>query len=775
VKLLSLDLTGYRQFAEPLRIDLPAGLVGVCGPNGVGKSKLVESIGFALYGPNRRLLPSGDRAVDLVSRGAPGSKVSVTLRLELRGQVVRVTRTQKTASLELEGGPALADTPRGVTKRITQLLRLSPDAFLGTFVARQREVSRLLTMRPNDRQRLVNRLIGISQVETAIGLAKEERAKRSQAVAVATAIAIIQPDVAQRTVNERLDALSEAERDLQEKQEARDALEEECRVAREVLDEARSARDLLVELRKQMKELAEHELSLDREVTGASNRLEQAMAADSAVKQALTTLDKTSGALEDLEAFRLLKQKQELKRQLLTLTTDSKERARRLQTVSAATDRRLDLNQNLAELRQRLASAMVARESANSQAKRISDRKASALKLGADGICDVCGQRYGANFTSAVAHLDQELDDLQKAALRIGHEVAEAEEELAQLEQSTQDLESELLQLEASVEELAEIPGRLTVCRDQLATMDGRLGELGRASTKYDQAAHDDAEARALRRTEAAGQIERLSPLAQSRPDAERTLGTALATRRDLETRRQQLLAALGTAENETAGFETKKQTLEAVEATHRIAVDAVTSAVGAVAAKTVLRDQATRDLEVAIETAAVLRAARRDALVAERTDDVLVRLLTEITDEARPRLSELMDTWGRSLLGSRFKSVGLSEDYGIVADNGSGPHELAHFSGGEQTVLSVMLRVAISLFCRERAGFDTGFLILDEIFGDQDSERRVLLVEFLSEIQRHYHQVIVVNHVDDVTAMLDCIIDVVPTGSNTSSAIMRS
>jgi DNA repair exonuclease SbcCD ATPase subunit len=84
------------------------------------------------------------------------------------------------------------------------------------------------------------------------------------------------------------------------------------------------------------------------------------------------------------------------------------------------------------------------------------------------------------------------------------------------------------------------------------------------------------------------------------------------------------------------------------------------------------------------------------------------------------------------------------------------------------------MLRVAISLFCRERAGFDTGFLILDEIFGDQDSERRVLLVEFLSEIQRYYHQVLVVNHVEDVTAMLDSIIDVVPTGSNTSTATLR-
>src|SRR5713101_8427094 len=132
------------------------------------------------------------------------------------------------------------------------------------------------------------------------------------------------------------------------------------------------------------------------------------------------------------------------------------------------------------------------------------------------------------------------------------------------------------------------------------------------------------------------------------------------------------------------------------------------------------------------------------------------------------------MDTWARALLGSRLRSITLTDDYRIEADNGSGRHQLEHFSGGEQTLLALMLRVAIALFCRERAGFDTGFLILDEVFGDQDAEHRALLVEFLAEIQQHYHQVLVVNHVDDVTAMLDSIIDVTPTGPNTSTAALR-
>jgi exonuclease SbcC len=117
---------------------------------------------------------------------------------------------------------------------------------------------------------------------------------------------------------------------------------------------------------------------------------------------------------------------------------------------------------------------------------------------------------------------------------------------------------------------------------------------------------------------------------------------------------------------------------------------------------------------------------------------------------------------------------VDLTEDYQLIADNGSGEHIISHFSGGEQTLLAIMLRVAISIFCRERAGFDTSFLILDEVFGNQDVEHRAQLVQFLEEIKIHYHQILIVNHIDDVTGMLDSIIDVSRTGPNTSKVQLR-
>lgn len=172
---------------------------------------------------------------------------------------------------------------------------------------------------------------------------------------------------------------------------------------------------------------------------------------------------------------------------------------------------------------------------------------------------------------------------------------------------------------------------------------------------------------------------------------------------------------------------------------------------------------------------AAMIRAeertwnAERSAAVVERVQRLLERVLSDFAAEARPRLTELVEGWMHPLLTRRFQKITLDDSYQLQADNGSGLHQIDHFSGGEQTMLAIMLRAAISLFCRERAGFDTGFLILDEIFGDQDAQRRNLLVQFLDEIKEQYHQIIVVNHIDEISGQLDTILQVTPISANES------
>ena len=53
MRITRLFLRNYRTFEDPVEVELPGGLVGVYGVNGAGKSALVESIPFCLYGRSR--------------------------------------------------------------------------------------------------------------------------------------------------------------------------------------------------------------------------------------------------------------------------------------------------------------------------------------------------------------------------------------------------------------------------------------------------------------------------------------------------------------------------------------------------------------------------------------------------------------------------------------------------------------------------------------------------------------------------------------------------
>src|ERR1700687_1968560 len=154
MKLISLALSGYRQFYDESTLEFDSGLTGICGENGVGKSKLVEAIGFALYGPSRPPLPKWESRRDLPTKFSQASraKPKVTLVVELAGQEYTIVRTAATASMSIAGeNEPLAETPTTVTRKIVELLHLTSAAYHGTFVARQREVAGLQSAGPKDR------------------------------------------------------------------------------------------------------------------------------------------------------------------------------------------------------------------------------------------------------------------------------------------------------------------------------------------------------------------------------------------------------------------------------------------------------------------------------------------------------------------------------------------------------------------------------------------------------------------------------------------------
>ncbi|HEX2126720.1 MAG TPA: SbcC/MukB-like Walker B domain-containing protein, partial [Thermoleophilaceae bacterium] len=100
----------------------------------------------------------------------------------------------------------------------------------------------------------------------------------------------------------------------------------------------------------------------------------------------------------------------------------------------------------------------------------------------------------------------------------------------------------------------------------------------------------------------------------------------------------------------------------------------------------------------------------------------------------------------------TRYSVARLDDSYQLQIADGMELHPLRRFSGGEQDLASLCLRLALSRVLARQRGVESGFIILDEVFGSQDVDRRRLLLAQLGElVEREFRQVFVVSHTDDV------------------------
>jgi DNA repair exonuclease SbcCD ATPase subunit len=91
MRIVNLELTGFRGFAKTVKLDLDANAVLVIAPNGQGKTSLFDSVLWALTGVVSRLGGADDALLSLYSSSGE-MHVDLTLR-GANGRIYRVSRS----------------------------------------------------------------------------------------------------------------------------------------------------------------------------------------------------------------------------------------------------------------------------------------------------------------------------------------------------------------------------------------------------------------------------------------------------------------------------------------------------------------------------------------------------------------------------------------------------------------------------------------------------------------------------------------------------------
>lgn len=785
MKIVSLSLSNYRQFREPIILEMPSGLIGISGPNGVGKSKLIEAIGYALYA-NKKVLPNGDVLAGVRSFSAPeGSSVRVELQLEVAGQCYDVVRTGgKGTCLRLHGSrECLASGSKAVTSEVVKLLRLSPDAFLATSVAKQKDVAGLQTFNSADRQKVINRLIGVTAVEKGIIMVEAARSQKQMLWQSAERAAHGRLEVAEEFLKKSLVESECAEVHLSKRESEEATAKRSVELAQAQVDVLNTRLTRLSDDRRQLEHFEQDIDSREKWLLTARQIIAQGRTSVKELELAEQVLTQTQNSQEQRDRQEQLAEREALRGDINAADAELARLHGLVEQLEAleqaiANDQLVlrDLQDQRAKCSEQKARAEHESCEAQKEIDKHRERHERAWNLGESGECETCGQTFGSQLGETLDRYQEAEQAAQtrktRADTRLHQARAQKDTILAQISRR----ESLLAQRRVQLSKFNSVSSALARCLEEVKNLEHRQSDLcmvlppesfcgpvwEEASRGCDERREAERQAAILR-----PQVRQLDPYLSALQPQEEELKKRYAHKAQLEAQLTEVPAL-------EADLADAKATLDQAHYYHDLAQQEARQAFSDKVAAASEVKSAQKALEEAQKAEASAIAAQRDLLVTERAETLLRRVRDEILAEARPRITYLLEDWASSLLSPYFRSIELTEDYRVRADLGSGPKFMEHFSGGEQTLLSVMLRVAIAIFCQERAGYDTGFLVLDEVFGDQDGVRRTQLVEFLQEIKTHFHQILIVNHIEAVTDMLDRIIEVVSIGDKISHASFR-
>lgn len=121
-----------------------------------------------------------------------------------------------------------------------------------------------------------------------------------------------------------------------------------------------------------------------------------------------------------------------------------------------------------------------------------------------------------------------------------------------------------------------------------------------------------------------------------------------------------------------------------------------------------------------------------------------------EVVPELQERAGELLNL----LTDGRYTQLRISEEFEFTLVDEDRPKPI--ISGGEEDIVNLSLRLAMAEMICERSGQPLGLLVLDEVFGSLDTDRRENTLQLLRRLRDRFDQIIIISHIEEIQAGAD-------------------
>jgi len=665
-------------------------------------------------------------------------------------------------------------------KYVGELLGLDWKGFNTSFLARQQELNALSDLQPKKRQDHLAGMLGIEKVDKAITRVKEDiKVNKAQ-------IQLLETQIGESGQLEK--RIADLSLKLTELQENKGKLQADLTSVEKILREKADAFQKFQEAKSEWVKFSAQIKAVNDTIVNLNNIIENLKTEKedlSKIKDTVGKIEKETACLQNLkeeqDRLKTAKSQFEVAKQLKERIKEQDDRKKNISTdlkrLTEAIDKynsqlkeipgnieslveksRIDLE----EMREKFSDEKAKVEAVKSQIEILKQQMKDINQFGPESVCDRCQRPLGDDLPDIKKHLKEELNSL----------ISKMESEsikLSELKDIGVELKSKSDNLKQSLDLFKEINIKLTSSIREQTNYQQQIQDLGISINKdksqfekIDRVKFDEMQFNSLT-TQINGlekmqvQLNRYQGKLTRQPIVDdeiiKTESSIKKAKQDLEDLQKELEM---TAFSESS-FQTAKEQFETAQNEMDTAKGHVVAVINEIELTNKSLEYETERLAQIQKIGQQLDEYRDSHFYGQKLSQLMSQFREHLISRIRPTLADISSKLMEEMSDGRYSMVELDEDYNLrLMDSGSF-FGIDRFSGGEKDLANLCLRLSISLSLTES---DRSFIILDEVFGSQDENRKELILKAMVNLKQRFPQILLITHIEDIRDRVDALIE---------------
>lgn len=787
--LTNLKLENFKKYTN-FEIAFESGLIGIIGKNGAGKSTIFEAILFALYG---ELKSKGDKEVVRNSNASSKDAVIVELDFEfdtIEYKVIREFRGKTlSANAKLYKSTELITTgAKEVTTSIMNLTKMSKDAFVHTLFASQKELTSLSNSKPEDRKKMIRKLLGLEKIDFVEKELIEKSRELKREISAFTEFLLSAEDISikKEHVVEYTNQNQEIQKDINTRTTLLDntkiqeqTIKQELELYTKTKEQKQNLHARCELLRNSIKSHQINQDKLSMEIYNLNAKQEELRGLQS-VKQEYISLHESIKEQEKLKEYHIRKEglileQNELREQykkaketISLLESETKEHKELIEKEKALEVKLESIKQTLIQIQTKEKALLQEIAGEQKLISDISKKIENITNLGRDSNCPTCTRPLLDEYDNVILSLEHIVKTTQKEKIdKATINLEEIQKNKEQIEESQKAYIKEHFELSKAINLIESKNKDLQLQKEHFekVTQKGVKNKTELAKLEiysYDNTIHEQMLEKQKELKTKYEYVLSLETMLKRVDSIKEELQTSISNQDKYNLELLQKDLEFQAINYDEVKHQEKIKQYDEVQAQK----DSLTAVINELKVKIATIQGQIKTIQESLNNNEIqlskVQTKKDDLNDYEKIKISLAEFKTKLNSKVAPRISEIASTMYAQITKGKYQHIEVSNDFDFYIYDEGKKYPIERFSGGEIDLANLVLRIAISKTLSELSGASSvEFLAFDEVFGSQDEARRMEILEAFHTIKEQYRQIFLISHEMEIKEMFERVVEV--------------